>query len=42
MRGKYSRRMRDGLVDECRALIPVTEHIVTRSEKVKKRFAAYV
>lgn len=23
--------MRDGLVDECKALISVTEHVVTRS-----------
>lgn len=34
---KYSRRMRDVLVDECKALISVTGHTVTKREKVKKQ-----
>lgn len=37
MRGKFIRTLRDGLADESEALISATEHIVQRSEKVKKQ-----
>lgn len=34
---KHSRRMSDGLVDECKAVISVTEHVVTRSGDAKRQ-----